>query len=354
MIVELGHFALILAFATSLVQATLPIIGSRRSDSSFMDIAPMCAMIAFGLVAFSYLMLTEAYIHSDFSVLNVWQNSHSMMPLIFKITGVWGNHEGSMMLWVLILVFFGAMVAAFGNDLPLDVKGQHTRRSGLDFSGLSRIHSSDIEFLREAYPAPDEGRELNPILQDFGLAVHPPLLYLGYVGFSITFAFAVAALIEGRVDAAWARWVRPWALAAWTFLTAGICMGSYWSYYELGWGGWWFWDPVENAAFMPWLAGARASPFGPRCRKARGDEDLDRPAGYSHFFFVAPWNISRAVGSVDVGPRVRQRPDERNIHSRNTYSIHRRCLRIVRMASLDVKSRWTFRASIARRGVNLQ
>jgi cytochrome c-type biogenesis protein CcmF len=215
----------------------------------------MCAMIAFGLVAFSYLMLTEAYIHSDFSVLNVWQNSHSMMPLIFKITGVWGNHEGSMMLWVLILVFFGAMVAAFGNDLPQTLRANTLAvQAWISLAFLAFILLTSNPFVR-LIPAPDEGRELNPILQDFGLAVHPPLLYLGYVGFSITFAFAVAALIEGRVDAAWARWVRPWALAAWTFLTAGICMGSYWSYYELGWGGWWFWDPVENAAFMPWLAG---------------------------------------------------------------------------------------------------
>jgi cytochrome c-type biogenesis protein CcmF len=255
MIVELGHFALILAFATSLVQATLPIIGSRRRDSSLMELAPICAIIAFGLVAFSYLVLTNAYIQSDFSVFNVWQNSHSMMPLIFKITGVWGNHEGSMMLWVLILVFFGAMVAAFGNDLPQTLKANTLAvQAWISVAFLAFILLTSNPFVR-LIPVPAEGRELNPILQDYGLAIHPPLLYLGYVGFSITFAFAVAALIEGRVDAAWARWVRPWALAAWTFLTAGICMGSYWSYYELGWGGWWLWDPVENAAFMPWLAG---------------------------------------------------------------------------------------------------
>jgi cytochrome c-type biogenesis protein CcmF len=196
-----------------------------------------------------------AYLQSDFSVVNVWENSHSAKPILYKISGVWGNHEGSMVLWVLILAFFGALVAAFGVNLPDSLRATVLSvQAWISTVFLLFILGTSNPFLRIANP-PAEGRDLNPILQDVGLAVHPPLLYAGYVGFSIAFSFAIAALIEGRVDAAWARWVRPWTLAAWCFLTLGIAVGSYWAYYELGWGGWWFWDPVENASFMPWLAG---------------------------------------------------------------------------------------------------
>ena len=192
---------------------------------------------------------------SDFSVVNVFENSHSMKPLLYKITGVWGNHEGSMLLWVSILALFGGLVAAFGNNLPLSLRAHVLAVQGWIAGAFYLfILVTSNPFLRIASP-PIEGRDLNPVLQDIGLAVHPPMLYLGYVGFSISFSFAVAALIEGRIDAAWARWVRPWTLVAWIFLTLGIAMGSYWAYYELGWGGWWFWDPVENASLMPWLAG---------------------------------------------------------------------------------------------------
>ena len=188
-------------------------------------------------------------------MLNVFENSHSAKPLIYKFTGVWGNHEGSMLLWVLILALFGALVALFGGNLPDTLRANVLAVQGWIAGAFHLfILVTSNPFLRIA-PAPVEGRDLNPILQDIGLAIHPPLLYLGYVGFSISFSFAVAALIEGRIDAAWARWVRPWTLAAWMFLTLGIAMGSYWAYYELGWGGWWFWDPVENASLMPWLAG---------------------------------------------------------------------------------------------------
>ena len=195
------------------------------------------------------------HVDSDFSVVNVFENSHSLKPLIYKITGVWGNHEGSMLLWVSILALFGGLVAAFGNNLPLSLRAHVLAVQAWIASAFYLfILITSNPFLRIANP-PIEGRDLNPVLQDIGLAVHPPMLYLGYVGFSISFSFAVAALIEGRIDAAWARWVRPWTLVAWIFLTLGIAMGSYWAYYELGWGGWWFWDPVENASLMPWLAG---------------------------------------------------------------------------------------------------
>ncbi|WP_037080995.1 heme lyase CcmF/NrfE family subunit [Neorhizobium vignae] len=255
MIIEIGHYALVLALATALIVSVLPVIGARRGDVAMMALAPTGSLVLFVLVAFSFGVLTWAYVVSDFSVANVWENSHSLMPLIYKFSGVWGNHEGSMLLWLLILVFFSALVAVFGRNLPDTLRANVLAvQAWISIAFLFFILLTSNPFLR-LDPAPAEGQDLNPVLQDLGLAIHPPLLYLGYVGFSVCFSFAVAALMEGRIDAAWARWVRPWTLAVWTFLTAGIAMGSYWAYYELGWGGWWFWDPVENASFMPWLAG---------------------------------------------------------------------------------------------------
>ena len=255
MVAEIGHYALVLALALALVQATLPIIGAKLNDRVLMGIAEPAALAQFAFVALSFAALTALYVTSDFSVLNVFENSHSQKPLIYKISGVWGNHEGSMLLWVLILALFGALVAVFGRNLPPSLRANVLGvQSWIAAAFQIFILASSNPFARLT-PAPFEGRDLNPVLQDIGLAVHPPLLYLGYVGFSISFSFAVAALIEGRIDAAWARWVRPWTLAAWMFLTLGISMGSYWAYYELGWGGWWFWDPVENASLMPWIAG---------------------------------------------------------------------------------------------------
>ncbi|HMB47356.1 MAG TPA: heme lyase CcmF/NrfE family subunit [Afifellaceae bacterium] len=252
---ELGHYALILALVISLVQSTLPMWGAHVGDERLMAIAPAASIAGLAYVGFAFAALTYAYVTSDFSVLNVWENSHSDKPMLFKVTGVWGNHEGSMLLWVLILALFGALVALFSRNLPDTLRARVLAVQGwIGASFLLFILMTSNPFARIENP-PLEGRDLNPILQDIGLAIHPPMLYLGYVGFSISFAFAVAALIDGRIDAAWARWVRPWTLTAWMFLTAGIAMGSYWAYYELGWGGWWFWDPVENVSFMPWLAG---------------------------------------------------------------------------------------------------
>ncbi|MEJ8473978.1 heme lyase CcmF/NrfE family subunit [Roseibium algae] len=255
MIVELGHYALVLAFILSIVQSVVPMVGAVREDNRLMASAPPVSVALFVLVAISFAALTIAYLTSDFSVVNVWENSHSAKPLIYKISGVWGNHEGSILLWVLILVFFGALVGFFGANIPAPLRAATLSvQSWITAGFLLFILATSNPFNRIGQP-PMEGNGLNPILQDIGLAIHPPMLYIGYVGFSITFSFAVAALILGRIDAAWARWVRPWTLLAWVFLTAGIAMGSYWAYYELGWGGWWFWDPVENASFMPWLAG---------------------------------------------------------------------------------------------------
>ena len=255
MTVELGHFALVLALALALVQSTAPLVGARLGHARLMAIGEPSAVAGFVLISLSFAALVAAYVGSDFSVANVWENSHSAKPLLYKITGTWGNHEGSMLLWVLILALFGAAVALGGRNLPASLRANVLAVQGMiGVAFLLFILITSNPFTR-LDPAPIEGRDLNPILQDVGLAIHPPLLYLGYVGFSISFAFAVAALIEGRIDAAWARWVRPWTLLAWIFLTGGIAMGSYWAYYELGWGGFWFWDPVENASFLPWLAG---------------------------------------------------------------------------------------------------
>lgn len=252
---ELGHFALVLALALGLIQSIVPIIGVRRRDDALMRLGNSTALAQFAFVAVSFSALTICYVTSDFSVATVYENAHSMMPLVYKFTSVWGNHEGSMLLWVLILALFGALVALFGDNLPATLKSHVLAvQSWIACAFYLFILLTSNPFARLA-PAPFEGRDLNPILQDIGLAIHPPLLYLGYVGLSIAFSFAVAALLEGRIDAAWARWVRPWTLAAWMFLTVGIAMGSYWAYYELGWGGFWFWDPVENASLMPWLAG---------------------------------------------------------------------------------------------------
>jgi cytochrome c-type biogenesis protein CcmF len=254
-IAELGHYALVLALGLALVQAIIPLWGTRTDDATLMGVAPSAALAQFAFAAISFGALTAAYVGSDFSVLNVFENSHSAMQLLYKFTSVWGNHEGSMLLWVLILSVFGALVAVFGTNLPDRLRANVLAVQAFIASAFYLfILLTSNPFVR-IVGAPAEGRDLNPILQDIGLAVHPPLLYLGYVGFSIAFSFAIAALIEGKIDAAWARWVRPWVLTAWMFLTLGIAMGSYWAYYTLGWGGWWFWDPVENASLMPWIAG---------------------------------------------------------------------------------------------------
>ena len=255
MIAELGHYALVLALAITLVQSIIPFWGARTGDEVLMASGTSSAIAGFLALGLSFAALTYAYVTSDFSLANVWQNSHSDKPMLYKVTGVWGNHEGSMLLWVLILALFSAMLAAFATNLPSRLKADVLAVQGwvtLAFLLFILFTSNPFERLPQV---PAEGRDLNPILQDIGLAIHPPLLYVGYVGFSLTFSFAVAAMISGRIDGAWARYVRPWALVAWVFLTAGIAMGSYWAYYELGWGGWWFWDPVENASFMPWLVG---------------------------------------------------------------------------------------------------
>ncbi|MBO6777471.1 MAG: heme lyase CcmF/NrfE family subunit [Marinibacterium sp.] len=256
MITELGHFALILAFLVACVQTVVPMIGASRKWHGWMAVAEPAATLQFLLTAFAFGALTWAFVTSDFSLRLVVLNSHSAKPMLYKISGTWGNHEGSMLLWVLILTLFGACAAWFGGNLPPSLRARVLAvQASIAVAFFAFILFTSNPFLRLPVP-PFDGQDLNPLLQDPGLAFHPPFLYLGYVGLSMAFSFAVAALIEGRIDAAWARWVRPWTLAAWVFLTIGIALGSWWAYYELGWGGFWFWDPVENASFMPWLLAA--------------------------------------------------------------------------------------------------
>ncbi|ENO87150.1 heme lyase CcmF/NrfE family subunit [Thauera linaloolentis] len=255
MIPELGHFALVLALVLALVQAVVPMIGASRNRLALMAVGRPAAQGQFFFILFSYACLTWAFIQSDFSVQLAAANSHSATPLMYKITGVWGNHEGSLLLWAMSLSLWTVAVTVFSRHLPeafvarvLGVLGWVS----VGFLSFLLVTSNPFDRL---LPAVGEGRDLNPLLQDPGMIIHPPLLYMGYVGFSVAFAFAIAALLSGRLDAAWARWSRPWTTVAWVFLTAGIAIGSGWAYYELGWGGWWFWDPVENASFMPWLLG---------------------------------------------------------------------------------------------------
>jgi cytochrome c-type biogenesis protein CcmF len=283
---EIGHFALILAFMTAIAQAVSLFIGVNSGDGRFSVFGQRASIVIFALAALSFGCLMHAFGTSDFSVVNVFENSHSAKPFIYKLTGTWGNHEGSMLLWVLILTLFSAMLAAQGRAAPAKL---HMLTLGVQaliitaFIAFILFTSNPFERL---FPAPPDGTGLNPLLQDPGLAIHPPFLYLGYVGFSIPFSFAVAALVLGKADSVWGRLVRPWALAAWTFLTIGIALGSWWAYYELGWGGWWAWDPVENASFMPWLAGTAL------IHSVRVVERRDALKGWAILLAIATFSLS--------------------------------------------------------------
>ena len=255
MIPELGHIALILALGVSLLQAALPLYGLRRGDARAVAAARSTAMTQFGLVLLAYACLTLAFVDSDFSVVYVAANSHSDLPVFYRISAVWGAHEGSLLLWVLMLSGWTLAVSLFNRNLPANITALVLAVLGAVAVGFLLFMLITSNPFERHFPIPEQGRDLNPLLQDPGMIVHPPMLYMGYVGFSVAFAFAIAALLSGRLDTAWARWTRPWTTAAWAFLTLGITLGSWWAYHELGWGGWWFWDPVENASFMPWLVG---------------------------------------------------------------------------------------------------
>ncbi|NMG30713.1 heme lyase CcmF/NrfE family subunit [Aromatoleum evansii] len=255
MIPELGHFSLILALILAVVQGVVPLVGASRNRLALMSVGRTAAQGQFLFIAFSFGCLTWSFINSDFSLQLAASNSHSLTPVIYKITGVWGNHEGSLLLWAMSLALWTVAVTVFSRNLPEIFMARVLGVLGLVSTGFLLFLLITSNPFDRILPGAPEGRDLNPLLQDPGMIIHPPLLYMGYVGFSVAFAFAIAALLSGRMDAAWARWSRPWTTVAWVFLTAGIAIGSGWAYYELGWGGWWFWDPVENASFMPWLLG---------------------------------------------------------------------------------------------------
>ena len=255
MIPELGQFALILALLLAVAQGTLPLVGAARGAQSWMNLARPAAQGQFVFIAIAFGCLTYAFVQNDFSVLYVASNSNSALPLQYRVAAVWGGHEGSLLLWVLMLSLWTMAVSVFSNHLPDDIVARVLGVLGLISVGFLSFMIFTSNPFDRLLPAAMDGRDLNPLLQDPGMVIHPPMLYMGYVGFSVAFAFAIAALLSGRLDATWARWSRPWTTIAWSFLTLGIALGSWWAYYELGWGGWWFWDPVENASFMPWLVG---------------------------------------------------------------------------------------------------
>jgi cytochrome c-type biogenesis protein CcmF len=255
MIPETGHFALILALLLALAQGTLPLIGAARGDRAWMALARPAAQGQFMFVAIAFGCLAYSFVSSDFTVLNVANHSNSQLPAHYRFAATWGSHEGSLLLWLLMLGGWSLAVSLASRHLPQEMVARVLGVMGLVAVGFLLFLLITSNPFERLFPAPPDGRDLNPLLQDPGMVVHPPLLYMGYVGFSVAFAFAISALLGGRLDATWARWSRPWTTAAWCFLTLGIMLGSWWSYYELGWGGWWFWDPVENASFMPWLVG---------------------------------------------------------------------------------------------------
>jgi len=255
MIPEIGHFALIIALCLAIVQTIVPILGAQTNTSQWMAVAKPAARGQFLFLVISYICLTYSFIKSDFSVLYVANNANTALPLQYKISAVWGAHEGSLLLWVLMLGAWTFAVTIFSRSLPNEMVARVLGVMGFVSIGFILFTLLTSNPFERIFPIPLEGRDLNPLLQDPGLVIHPPMLYMGYVGFSVAFAFAIAALLGGKLDSAWARWSRPWVTFAWVFLTIGITLGSWWAYHELGWGGWWFWDPVENASFMPWLVG---------------------------------------------------------------------------------------------------
>lgn len=255
MVPEIGHFALILALLLALAQGTLPLIGAARQNATWIALARPVAQAQFIFVAIAFCCLAYSFITSDFSVLNVATNSHSQLPPNYKLAATWGSHEGSLLLWCLMLGLWTVAVTLFSRHLPQEMVARVLSVMGIISVGFLLFMLFTSNPFKRLIPAAAEGRDLNPLLQDPGMVIHPPMLYMGYVGFSVAFAFAISALLSGQLDATWARWSRPWTTVAWMFLTIGITLGSGWAYYELGWGGWWFWDPVENASFMPWLVG---------------------------------------------------------------------------------------------------
>src|ERR1700704_3618301 len=347
MITEIGHFALVLALCVALLQAVLPLYGAARGDALLIAWARPAALAQFLFVAVAFFALMHAYAVSDFSLANVAANSNSTKPLIYKLTGVWSNHEGSMLLWVFILALFGAAVALFGQNLPPALRARVLAVQAMIGVGfLSFILLTSNPFLR-LWPVPADGAGLNPILQDPGLAFHPPWLYLGYVGFSISFCFAIAALIEGRVDPAWARWVRPWTLAAWCALTVGIAMVV--GLLHLGLGRLVVLGPGRERLLHAMAGRHRLAALRRRRREARGAQDLDHPARDHRVFPEPRRHVPGALRRVDLGARLRLRSDARRLHPAVARHLHRRRAALVRLAGAAAAGRRPVRADFARR-----
>ena len=315
MIPEIGHFALILALCMAIVLGFLPIIGAAKSITGWVHVAKPAAFGQLLFMSLSYFCLTYSFINHDFSVAYVAENSNTALPFIYLISGVWGAHEGSLLLWALTLSIWTGSVALFSRHIPDATRARVLGVMGLVSVGFLLFLLFTSNPFARLFPSPLEGRDLNPLLQDPGLAIHPPMLYMGYVGFSVAFAFSIAALLEGKLDSAWARWSRPWTTIAWMFLTIGITLGSWWAYYELGWGGWWFWDPVENASFMPWLVGTALIHSLAATEKRGVFQNLDGFAGHFRFFLKFIGDVSGAIRGVNFGACFRQRPDPWGVYS---------------------------------------
>ncbi len=349
MIPELGHFALALAVHGGVAQAILPLWGAHRGDAAA-DAGGAGAGGRADARAGRGLCLPDLQLRGDdFSVLNVAENSHSLKPLLYKLTGTWGNHEGSTLLWCLILGICGGAVAVFGGGLPSSLRARVIGVLGGTACGFELFALLESNPFTRLWPPPIDGRDMNPLLQDPGLAFHPPILYIGYVGFAVPFAFAVAALLEGRIDAAWGRWVRPWALAAWCFLTGGIALGSWWAYYELGWGGYWFWDPVENASLLPWLTGTALLHSAIVVEKREALKVWTVLLAIGTFSLQPVRHLPGALGHPELGALLRQRPGARGVHPGPAGHRDRRLAAVVRAARPGLGASGLF-APISREG----
>ena len=324
MIPELGQLCLVIALLTSLLQAGVPLVNRFNQPHNLLHLTKSTATALFLLVSSAFAALLYAYIASDFSVLNVILNSHSSKPLIYKIVGAWGNHEGSMLLWMWVLATCGFLVAI----LPAadkELRATTLAVLGLISAGLlAFILFTSNPFLR-VFPAPLDGEDLNPILQDIGLALHPPTLYVGYVGFGVAFAYAIAGMLLKRIDSAWAKAVHPWILLPWMFLTLGIAAGSWWAYRELGWGGWWFWDPVENVSLLPWLVGTALFAFEHGTRKTWAARALGGVARHSCLHLLTHRHLYCAFWPYYLGTCLRLRPHARNVYSGLYFCDQRPC-----------------------------
>ena len=348
MIPELGHFALIVALCIAVVQALVPLIGSFRGDAAWMEVARPAAAGQFVFVAIAFGCLAWSFVSNDFSVLNVASNSNSSLPVQYRFAATWGSHEGSLLLWVLMLTVWTLAVTVFSRQLPPQLLARVLSVMAMISVGFIAFMLFTSNPFERLLPAAADGRDLNPLLQDPGMVIHPPMLYMGYVGFSVAFAFGIAALLGGQLDAAWARWSRPWTTMAWAFLTVGIALGSGWAYYELGWGGWWFWDPVENASFMPWLVGTALVHSLAVTEKRGGFKIWTVLLAIIAFSLSLLGTFLVRSGVLDLGARLRDRSRARHVHPCLPGGGDRGLARAVRLARAEGRAGRRVRAGLAR------